>query len=267
MNIFMTVIFLSGAVLYSIDYNNGEDGEEKLKVLSSLFILSISLWSFFLFFKYDDMKDLNSLTKYPRTYHLPFSKGLQNNDRRISDLSAFEGSEIVVTEKMDGENTTIYKDYIHPRSLIGDNHPSRDWVKAHAATFQYRLTKSHRICGENMYAKHSIFYDNLLSYFYVFNIWGEDTCFSFDDTIKLCTAINLIHVPVLYKGIFDYDLIEAIYNNLDFDKSEGIVVRVANSFNIEDFATHVAKAVRPNHVQTDVHWTKKWTKNLLIKNN
>jgi len=39
------------------------------------------------------------------------------------------GREVVVTEKMDGENTTMYCDNIHARSIDGRHHPSRDWVK------------------------------------------------------------------------------------------------------------------------------------------
>lgn len=42
--------------------------------------------------------------KYPRTYHLSSSPGKTSDDKVISDMSEFEGKEVVVTEKMDGEN-------------------------------------------------------------------------------------------------------------------------------------------------------------------
>jgi hypothetical protein len=44
-----------------------------------------------------------ALTKYPRTYHLPFSPGLQNDDRVIETLGGLIGQEVIVTEKMYGE--------------------------------------------------------------------------------------------------------------------------------------------------------------------
>jgi hypothetical protein len=36
---------------------------------------------------------------------------------------------------------------------------------------------------------------------------------------------------------------------------EGIVVRIAYPFHYGQFSDHVAKFVRPNHVQTDEHWS------------
>jgi hypothetical protein len=43
-------------------------------------------------------------TKYPSTPHLPFSPGMQRDDTRISSLNSLEGREVIITEKMDGEN-------------------------------------------------------------------------------------------------------------------------------------------------------------------
>jgi len=42
--------------------------------------------------------------KYPRTYHLPWSPGVTKDDRVIKSTNVFEGREVVVTVKMDGEN-------------------------------------------------------------------------------------------------------------------------------------------------------------------
>ena len=55
--------------------------------------------------------------KYPRTFHLPFSKGSTSDDKFLKDYSNFENKDIIVTLKMDGENTTMYNDHIHARSL------------------------------------------------------------------------------------------------------------------------------------------------------
>ena len=56
--------------------------------------------------------------KYPRTPHFPWSPGATDDDKILQDLSVFDKQPVVITEKMDGENTTIYADgYIHARSL------------------------------------------------------------------------------------------------------------------------------------------------------
>jgi hypothetical protein len=47
--------------------------------------------------------------RYPRTPHLPWSPGATDDDERILDASALEGREVVVTEKLDGETTTLYQ--------------------------------------------------------------------------------------------------------------------------------------------------------------
>lgn len=60
--------------------------------------------------------------KYPRTLHLPWSPNLQNDDRRMEDISGMKGQEVVVTLKMDGENTSCYRDHVHARSLDSGSH-------------------------------------------------------------------------------------------------------------------------------------------------
>lgn len=103
--------------------------------------------------------------KYPRTLHLPWSESVQSDDKMVSSCQHFEGKEVVVTEKMDGENTSIYCDGIHARSLDSRHHPSRSWVKGLQARIGWQIPEGWRLCGENVYAVHSIRYDDLESYF------------------------------------------------------------------------------------------------------
>ena len=205
-------------------------------------------------------------TKYPKTQHFDFSLSISDDDRIIESLWGFEKRRVIVTSKMDGENSNIYKDYFHPRSVIDDGHPSRSWLKGYIAKFQYQIPDGWRICGENLYAQHSIVYDDLKTYFYVFNIWDENNvCLSYDDTISFCKKLDIVHVPVVYDGIFNYNEIKKIFLNFDFNKTEGIVCRLADSFPYEKFDLYCAKAVRKNHVNTDEHWSKTWKPNKLIK--
>lgn len=195
------------------------------------------------------------LYKYPKTLHLPFSPGVQNDDKVIEDLSVFDEMSVVVTEKYDGENTTFYNNHIHARSLDSKHHASRDWVKALHGAIKHHIPEGWRICGENMYAKHSILYKNLKSYFYVFSIWNEyNVCLDWNLTHEYCHILGLCLVPELWTGTFNIDVLKNIAVNLNAETQEGFVVRNANSFSYEDFQRNIVKYVRKGHVQTEDHW-------------
>lgn len=196
--------------------------------------------------------------KYPKTFHVEWSPGLQNDDRKMEDYSVLQNSPtgIVVSIKMDGENTSLYKDKIHARSLDSKDHPSRHWIKGLWGSIKYNIPEGWRICGENMYAKHSIHYKNLDSYFYVFSIWNENNeCFDYGTTLELCKELGLQHVPVIYEGKWDENYLRNdIFNILDMNIHEGYVVRNFASFHYDDFQKNVCKFVRAKHVQTSEHW-------------
>ena len=196
---------------------------------------------------------MSSYVKYPRTPHLPWSPGVSSDDVRTHDLSSFTGQRVVVTEKLDGENTSMYRDHIHARSIDSKHHPSRDWVKGFHATIAHEIPEGWRLCGENLYARHSIAYDHLRSYFYLFSVWDADNrCLSWPETEEWAELLGLPTPRVLFEGPFDAVAIERI--KVDETESEGYVVRLAAGFGYTDFATSVAKWVRPNHVQSDGHW-------------
>jgi len=209
------------------------------------------------------MNYLNAI-KYPRTFHFDFSDSLQNDDRKLESIDSFIGKRVILTEKLDGENATIYCDYYHPRSVIDDGHESRNWLKGFIPNFQYMIPEGMRVCGESVYAEHSIRYDNLETFFYIFSIWdNKNFSLSWDDLVEYSNKWNVKHVPVLYDGIFDYNKIKEIYQALDFNKQEGIVCRIADKYSYDDFQLFTAKAVRPKHVNTDNHWKKTWKPNKL----
>ena len=196
---------------------------------------------------------MSTYFKYPRTPHMRASPGAGADD--LWSQATFDGRQVVVTEKMDGENTTMYRDHMHARSLDSRHHPSRSWVKGLHQRVAYQIPQGWRVCGENCYARHSIGYEALASYFLVFSIWDErNTCLSWSQTVQWCQTLGLEHVPVLYEGVWEAARVEAIIQGMDLQRHEGIVVRRAGAFAFEDFATHVAKWVRHDHVQTSKHW-------------
>lgn len=185
---------------------------------------------------------------------MPWSPGASSDDKILSSVDHFRGLEVVITEKMDGENTTMYNDHIHARSLDSVHHSSRAWVKWLWSTINYQIPNGVRICGENLYAKHSIYYRALSSYFMAFSVWCEDVCLDWDETIDFLDSISIVSVPVLYRGSFDDAPFAALDKNIVDGESEGYVVRLAGSFTMNDFNKSVAKYVRKDHVQTDQHW-------------
>jgi hypothetical protein len=193
--------------------------------------------------------------KYPRTYHLPFSPGATSDDKVLSSLAPWHGQEVVVTLKMDGENTSLYANGFHARSLDSRHHPSRDWVAQFHARFAHEIPSGWRICGENLYARHSLAYDDLPSYFLGFSVWDEHNhCLSWDDSLMVFQQLGIVPVPTLWRGLFDPAVLERLTKTLDTRVQEGVVMRVTQGFAYADFSQAVAKWVRPTHVQTNAHW-------------
>ncbi len=191
-------------------------------------------------------------THYPRTPHLPWSPGATPDDLRTGDLSGLLGREVVVTEKLDGENTTLYADGLHARSPDSAHHPSRAWVKALQGRIGPAIGPGRRICGENLYARHSIAYRDLESWFYAFSVWDGDRCLDWDSTVRLTRRIGVPVPPVLWRGTFDERALRKL--RLATDRQEGYVVRTAEGFERAAFGDRVAKWVRRGHVTSGTHW-------------
>lgn len=187
--------------------------------------------------------------KYPRTYHLPWSN--MGKDDRMGDPSQLDY--VVVTEKMDGENTSMYRDYIHARSIDGRSHPSRDYVKQFHARICHEIPEGWRVCGENLFAKHSIGYDKLPDFFMGFSVWNErNICLSWTETLEWFELLGITPVPTLYVGPFRMFKHETV--GLNYTESEGYVVRDFGAIRYGEFRQKVFKYVRPGHVQTTKHW-------------
>lgn len=201
--------------------------------------------------------DFTSYVKYPRTYHLPWSQGMNNDDRMISTLDHFIGKRVIVTTKMDGENFTMYQDYCHARSINSGSHPSRNIIKAKWGQIAYEIPQGWRICCENLYAKHSIHYTDLPDLVMGFSVWDDNNvCQNWDMTKFVLEYLDITPVPVLYDGIWDEQEIRSLWHEKMWDTCEGYVVRIADEFSYGQFKNSVAKFVRAGHVQTSKHWMR-----------
>lgn len=199
------------------------------------------------------------MLKYPRTPHLPWSQGTRDDLKAISDED-FINRNVVVTEKMDGENTSIYKHTVHARSLEPLRGEEYSQLKALQAELAPRIPEELKICGENLTYKHSIHYKRLRSFFLVHSIWHNTTCMSWGVTTSWCHKLGLQTVPVVYRGVYNRELIEQAYKQHKEEQEklgeevEGYVVRIQDSFFHREFDQNVLKFVRPQHVQSSQHW-------------
>lgn len=161
---------------------------------------------------------------------------------------------------MDGESTSIYADGLHARSLDSGRHLSRTRVKTLQAELSHRIPLGWRIVGENMQAKHSIYYEALPSHFLVFAIFDDkNVALAWDSTVLFAKEYGLHYAPVLYQGIWDEKQIKAcLRGRSQFgEESEGYVVRLSDAIAFDEWGYSVAKYVREGHVQKGAeHWSK-----------
>lgn len=217
--------------------------------------------------------------KYPRTYHVPFSPGATKDDKKLKDgwFEYYRGKEVVLTEKLDGENSCLCQRGVFARSHGAETRSP--WsINLWGDDGLYWKVKGFidddlLVFGENLYGEHSIHYSKLKDYFHVFACYKEtnDKWWSWDDVKFVSKVLGVPHVPTLWRGRAESEdqIREIIMQTMNMpsaygDEKEGVVMRITDEFDGDDFPNYVCKYVRANHVQTDEHWTKNWKKAQLI---
>lgn len=215
--------------------------------------------------------------KYPRTYHVPWSPGTTSDDKKLSGdwFENYKGKEVVITEKLDGENNAINHYDVFARS---HGAPTRSpwtrniWDKDGLLwQIKEKIAENEVVYGENLFGEHSIKYNKLQNYWHIFAVTNGDVWYSWDDVCMVADILKQPHVPELWRGILESEeqLSELIYKFVHEPSTygvekEGCVIRLADEFPFDDFSKCVCKWVRPNHVQTGEHWTKNWKRAKLI---
>lgn len=221
---------------------------------------------------------MNHPPKYPSTPHWPWSPTVHKDDRVHSNPEFFLNKQVVITEKLDGGNTCLWNGNVYARST--SQPATQGWfamVKKHHA-FKTLVDKHYPrwIYGEDLYGVHSIEYDPMPEdkTFYPFAVryitdnapGPENDMFASWDVVEQEASIMGVEtVPLVMVTRFDNvnEITETFEHyiqqtSLLGGECEGFVMRVFNKFEAKDFALNVCKYVRPNHVQTDEHWTKNW---------
>ena len=160
---------------------------------------------------------VDGIVKYPRTPHLEGSR-LQKGDEdlRQRPFSDIAGKHVVLEEKIDGANSAV--SFTEDGELRlqsrwhfltgGYRERHYDLMKQWGAVHRDRLYRvlGHRyiMYGEWMYAKHSIYYDQLPHYFMEFDVLDRVTGKFLDTPSRheLLQGLPIGSVPVLAEGIF-----------------------------------------------------------------
>lgn len=205
--------------------------------------------------------------KYNRTFHMPWSKGATNDDKIATTVKHLIGVPIVITEKMDGSNTSLETDGCFARTHAGPpTHASFDGLKALHASVKYKIPKGLQLFGEWCWALHSIEYNELPGYFMLFNVSDGSSrqppmWLSWEEVEMWAEEIGVPTVPVLFKGTVNSEKeLKELIESLMIQPSvcggirEGVVARISYQFPNESFSIAVMKCVRANHVQTSEHW-------------
>lgn len=151
------------------------------------------------------------IVKYPRTPHLEGSE-LQPGDDDVPRMRrrALEG-EILVTEKLDGINIGLRFDasgrpWLFSRAHLLGNEPWFDRLKAQVAAVASacfaRLGDRYALYGEWLFAKHTVFYDSLTAYFFVFDVLELEggRFLGTDEREDLLSGLGFAEAPLLWRG-------------------------------------------------------------------
>lgn len=213
--------------------------------------------------------------------HLPWSEEDARRQKWLKEQQTremFEGKQVIITEKMDGANACLTSEKVYARSHSAEA-TGEQWdflKKQHREELMHKIPDNLAIFGEYLYARHSIKYDSLPSYFIVFGIYddSEDEWLSWVDTEVVADKLSLETAPVIDNVYIAEDRSEVVDERDEIivfddlrrdpegvsrygDTREGYVVRTVDSFSLDDLTENMAKCVRENHVQTEeLHWRK-----------
>lgn len=213
--------------------------------------------------------------KYPRIPHFPFSPGVARDDNINYDYwNRLSTERVVITEKLDGENTCFNKEGVFARSHSKPTqNPWADYLKPKWSALKNNLGNL-EIFGENLYAVHSIEYTQLKHYFYVFAVRELDKWLSWEEVNQYAQLLDFPVAPVIEigtlpgeigKNCFEEQILGyATRPSLLGGNREGLVVRVQREFGNSEFPNCIFKWVRSGHVKTDEHWTRNWRRAILL---
>src|SRR3990167_232098 len=145
-------------------------------------------------------------SKYPRTPHLPWSLGSTNDDKLMTNVSTLLGTDLIISEKVDGSCVCMMHESCYARTHSGPpTHPSFDAFKSLHANVKFAIPDGIQIFGEWMFALHSISYKELPGYFIMFGVRyvAKSMWASWDEVQMWAEELGVPTVPVLCRVSLD----------------------------------------------------------------
>jgi RNA ligase len=157
-----------------------------------------------------------TIHKYPRTPHIQGSRlGPGDEDLDQVPFAELVGRHLVVEEKLDGANAGVRFDergqlWLQCRGHYLTGGPRerqfnlfKQWASALAPQLYSSLGSRYVLYGEWLFAKHTVFYDQLPHYFHEFDILDTQTGDFLSTEFRriLLHGLPVVSVPVLFEGI------------------------------------------------------------------
>lgn len=215
------------------------------------------------------------ILKFLRTGHLINLGAASDDDIIISFNETNHGSNVVITEKVDGANMGF--SLSAERQLLVQNRshyvtssahaqfrPLNTWIETHREGLYNILDRDNSfperyiLYGEWMVATHSIPYSRLPDRFLAFDLYDRQTKIWADrDTLeRLLDGSNITLVPIMYRGPRPTDSIlkEMVHQQSQFYDGpvEGIYVKEEQNSQV----INRGKIVRSDFIAGSEHWTK-----------
>ena len=210
--------------------------------------------------------------KFPTTPHLTvLGKGTVRNDKVFTEheRDAFLDHELIVEEKIDGANVGISFDssgevHVQNRGSFllkpyqGQWKKLDEWLSLNLDRFFDVLQDQYILFGEWCFARHSVRYENLPSWFLGFDIYDKENrqFLSCEMRNDLFRQMDISQTPMLGRGRFSLQELKTFFRTSRFSStaSERIYLRYDHG----KWLGARAKLVRPEFVQTiEIHWSRK----------
>lgn len=250
------------------------------------------------------IKYMEKIYKYPRTRHIEGSR-LQKGDEDLKSVKFdyIKGKYVVLEEKVDGANSGISFDKNGNLLLQSRGHflnggygekqfsLFKMWANSFKNELYDILGTRYIMYGEWLYAKHTVFYDNLTHYFMEFDIYDKEEN-KFLNTKKrreMLKGYNFItSVLVLYEGkIKSIEEITSLLGKSNFksdkckeelkkqceeyglnyemaekqtdttDLMEGIYIKVESEEEVVDRFKYVRSSFLNTILDSETHWVKR----------
>lgn len=208
---------------------------------------------------------MTGFVRFPRTPHLVVLGSLEVRDDKVlppEAANAFLNEDIVVEEKVDGENLglSVVDGHVVAQSrgsYVESGGASfrglASWIGPRASRIASEIGEDLILFGEWCAVRHSVPYDALPDWLLVFDVYDRRSqrFWPLDERDLLAESLGLALVPRLATGTFDLAALEQMLrtSRIGCAPMEGIVLRHTHR------PEERAKLVRPDFAQAiDEHW-------------